>query len=103
MCKKCAQLGLCRDHYAELSQDQITNLKLVNKRYLNSVVLGIAIWVTVGVFELLVSRDRAGMFDEPYEEFIFRTIMAIVTFPLIFIVVRRKQKMINEILLPRTN
>ncbi|MHA1675292.1 MAG: hypothetical protein ACTSYI_16900 [Promethearchaeota archaeon] len=46
-----------------MSQDQITNLKLVNKRFLNSVVLGIAAWVTGLVIALLTFQDSAVLFD----------------------------------------
>ena len=57
VCKECSQLGLCRDHYAELSQDQIANLKLVNKRFLISVVLGIAAWATGVIIAFLTFQD----------------------------------------------
>ncbi|MHA1620060.1 MAG: hypothetical protein ACTSVZ_12345 [Promethearchaeota archaeon] len=98
VCKKCAQLGLCRDHYAELSQDQITNLKLVNKRFLIIAVLVMIALLTGAIILLLNLEDQFAILNDPVGYTIFGTVCAILILPFAMIGVKLWQKKIDAIL-----
>ncbi len=102
VCKKCSQLGLCRDHYAELSQDQITRLKLVDKRFLIIAVLGMVALTTSAIIALLNFQDQIAGLDDPMGISIFGTICAILVLPFAMIGVRIRQKQIGAILFLRS-